>query len=120
MQEATLAGTIPTCAVNTGASSSLATPEIRSNNHISKCSQFQWSNKPYHKTGKKLSKIFQNATEGIAAVNDVVHFNLLLRKEATEAHTVNTATYNLLSMNMLRKAGYSAKFIEDTVRFFNV
>ncbi len=72
------------------------------------------------KTGKKSSKVFQNSTGGIVAADDVVHFNLSLRKEATETHIVKTATYNLLSMNMLQKSGYADEFIDDKVQFFDV
>ncbi len=120
LREATLAGTIPTCVVDTGASSSLGAKTKTEQEHISECGAFRFNNNPYRKTGRKSSKIFQNATGGIAAADEIVHFNLPLRQEATEAHTVDTATYNLLSMNMLRKAGYAAEFIEDQVQFFDV
>ena len=53
-------------------------------------------------------------------MDNIVNFYLLLWWEAMEAHTVNTATYNLLSMNMLRKIGYSAKFVNDKVQFFDL
>ena len=56
----------------------------------------------------------------ITPSNNIVHFYLLLRQEAIEAHIVDRAKNHLLSMNMLQAAGYLSKFIKDISRFYNV
>ena len=49
----------------------------------------------------------------IAPENDVVHLNLPLRQEATEAHTVPGIKHNLLSNNKLANRNYISIFDGD-------
>ena len=59
------------------------------------------------------------ALGNVARARDVVHLDLLLRKEATEAHTVQGLKHNLISVNRLTKSGYTAEFNGDRVSFFD-
>ncbi len=79
--------------------------------------KFPLQKQTVHKNRQEVQQDLPKCTGGIAAANDIVHFNLPLQQEAMKAHTVDTVTYNLLSMNMLRKAGYLAKFIEDLAHY---
>ena len=59
------------------------------------------------------------ALGNVARARNVVHLNLPLHEEATEAHTVQGLKHNLLSVNRLTKSGYTAEFNGDRVSFFN-
>ena len=54
-----------------------------------------------------------------SAAEDVVEFSLPLRKEATEAHTVNGITNNLYSINKLVMAGYVPVFENDQLSIYD-
>ena len=59
------------------------------------------------------------ALGNVARACDIVHLDLPLREEATEAHTVQGLKHNLLSVNVLTKSGYTMKFNGDRVSFFD-
>ncbi len=60
------------------------------------------------------------ALGNISPAHNVVHFNLLLHKKATEVHTIPGLKQNLLSMNRLvAAAGYTAQFEADSISFFD-
>ena len=52
--------------------------------------------------------------------DDIVNFDLLLRRETAEAHTVDTATYHLLTMNILRVAGCPSEFKNNNINFYDL
>ena len=57
---------------------------------------------------------------GIVAADGVVNFDLSLQRETMETHAVDTATYHLLSTNMLCMAGYLSKFKNDNFKFYDM
>ena len=118
LREATINGSIPTDIVNTGASSLCAKP-VKDQPTKSECGNFKWKGPPFKTTGQKSTKVFQMALGNVARACDVVHLDLPLRKEATEAHTVQGLKHNLLSANRLTKSGYTMECNGDKVSFFN-
>ena len=115
---ATIKGSVPTAIVDTGASASCVKP-IDEQPTVSECGRFKLSGNIFTKSGVKSVKTFQMALGHVAKATDVVHLNLPLRREATEAHIVLGLMHNLLSMNKLAKAGYEAHFKDDTVKFYD-
>ena len=118
LRQATIEGRVPTAIVDTGASASCVQP-TNEQPTSSECGRFKWIDPTFTTTGTKSSKVFQMALGHVANAADVVHLNLPLREEATEAHTVPGLRHNLLSMNKLAKAGYEAKFSGDNVQFYD-
>ena len=59
------------------------------------------------------------ALGNIAPGNDVVHLNLPLWREATEAHTVPGIKHNLLSINKLADENYISIFDGDKLSIYD-
>ena len=118
IKQATIARTIPTAVVDSGASTTCAKPEEEEMQE-SECGGYKWSAPAHYKTGNKSNKIFAMALGHTARGGDIVTLPLNVRGKANEGHTVSGIKNNLYSLNGLVREGYIPIFDSEGFKVYD-
>ena len=118
IKQATIARTIPTAVVDSGASTTCAKPEEEEMQE-SECGGYKWSAPAHCKTGNKSNKIFAMALGHTARGGDIVTLPLNVRGKANEGHTVSGIKNNLYSLNGLVREGYIPIFDSEGFKVYD-
>ena len=94
IKQATVARSIPTAVVDSGASTTCVKP-AEEEMQESECGNFKWKAPAHYKTGNKSNKIFAMALGHTAKGGDIVTLPLNVRGKASEGHVLGTCDYSL-------------------------